>query len=445
MIFRRLPDLNLTPNLSTLIVDSRHRDQTALARAFMHPNLTSLTFAVPADPVECKTMFDVISHELSDLSSLHLLAESDVPEELLEAGFTRLSSHFPSLHTVSLPYLTTSLVNALSSLASLEFLSMTSYTSHGPLVKEFKVDTQLTFPRLTALHQTSRIKDLMRILSRAPKLEQVRIRTLKNETIKVHQALLANLSNSHPRLTLLDINNIPHAWSFRNVQASEGAEDTFAKLVSSSFAAFTRLTSLLITMPFRIRFTHENIEQLLSSLPVIEELYLNCSHIILRGDGHSTPSTPSIHILSDFAKWCPGLTELGLFVDCRTLPLLTDKPEHTLELTRLNLGVSHIGPYNLHLAHYLSYHRLPDCKFESASDLWPDVIEKRVIAEYGSDYKVNRWDGQRENIERMFHVFVKLQEQTEREKKASIKKAILRGRTVEGKPVKKENGSKKCR
>lgn len=393
----------------------------ALAEVFMHPKLSCLAFTIPSDPLGCAAMFDNVKHRLCNLTTITIWPGAEAAAGLMEAEFSRLIPCLHRLHTVSLPYLTTPLVRALLKLANLKSIEKCYYSNVGSFGKKFEVNATLTFTRLTLFNQKGRFEDIIRLLMYAPKLKRFRILAWLTELHHTYGVLLFCLSMTHPRLRELDIDNIPHSWTFRNKQTIEDTR-RFSKLVFSQIATFTGLTTLRLAMVNPLPFTRDNVRKLLSSLPYLEVLYLNCSHVVLRDD---SPSASSIHILSDFAMLCSRLTELGLFVDCRNLPLLVNKPEHTLNLTRLNLGVSHIGPNYLHLAHYLSFHCLPHCDFESGSILWPKVIENRIIAEYGTDYRVNRWDGERENVMKVFNVFVKLQEQYEREKRAITRTAAI--------------------
>lgn len=411
----------LTPNLSTLVIENQ--EKATLAEIFMHPKLTTLKFAVPIEPWDRKAMFYNIKRKLSNLTSISIMAEDEGTAELMETEFTRISSSLRKLHSVCIPYLTTSLLKALSRLPNLKEIKVSHCGQGDSFGKDFVVDSGVTFPQLTELDQTGRFEDMLQLVNHAPNLEQLRVLAWKNESAEMYQTLLTSLSKSHPGLNELVIDNIPHSWTFRDEQATEGTGEAFIDSVFSTITAFTRLTILRLTMVFPFRFTKDKVAVLSSSLPNLKVLYLNCCHVILRDDASSASS---IHILSNFAKWCPRLTELGLFVDCRNIPLLLYEPEHTLKLTRLNLGVSHIGFYSLHLAHYLSYHCLPHCKFECGSDLWPKGIEERVIAEYGEDYGAKRWDGEREDIERVFRVYCKLGEQSERERKVGKRNGIVR-------------------
>lgn len=423
MIYRHRMELYLTPNLETLIV--MNRNQTALTEVFMHPNLTNLSIAVPLSPLDCEMMFDNIKHRLRSLKSITIWARDDIATKLIETGFAGLSIRLHKLHTVSLPYLTSPLLTALSELKNLKSIRQGNNDNVVSSGKVFGVVRKLTFPQLIELDLTGRFQDVMQLLNHVPNLERFRVLAWMYESAGMYQAMLISLLNSHPRLTELDINNLPCSWTFPD--DTEVMGDTFVEAVFSSIAIFARLTILRLTMVHPLRFAKDKVLGLLSSLPNLEELLLSCSHIVLRNDA---PSASSILILSDFAERCPRLVALGLFVDCRNLPLIKVKPEHTLKLACLNLGVSLIGPYNLRLARYLSYHCLPHCKFESGGVLWPKVIEDKVIAEYGPDYDDNRWDGERMNIEKMFNVFSEIQEQHDHEKRVIMRNTTVCGTMV---------------
>ena len=102
-----------------------------------------------------------------------------------------------------------------------------------------------------------------------------------------------------------------------------------------------------------------------------------------------------------------------------------EKPQHTLNLSALNLGLSLIGEKNINLAHYLSYHCLPECDFKEGRGLWHQAIEKKFVDAYGDDDEGHRWDDEREDLVKWFRIFMRQRLQRaalERERDAAIQR-----------------------
>lgn len=81
----------------------------------------------------------------------------------------------------------------------------------------------------------------------------------------------------------------------------------FADLISIS--NFTQLRSFTIVHPFTLNVTDDDLERLAPRLPRIQRLFLNHHPALTR------PTDVTLRSLQTFAKFCPELQELGLFLN----------------------------------------------------------------------------------------------------------------------------------
>lgn len=175
----------------------------------------------------------------------------------------------------------------------------------------------------------------------------------------------------------------------------------------SGIKVLYKLDCLQILWPYPLSITEDDLAQLLPSFPKLSTFYLNPAHIVL-DDNASLALPPSI--LPKIADWCPSLENLGLYLNCTGITVDTDEVLPTMDLKCLNLGFSRVDKSTPQLAHYLTYFYCENCSFEGGTDDWLSdaVVEQKVIRKYGDNYNKGRWDGERENVERVFRVVKKL-------------------------------------
>ncbi|TCD63646.1 hypothetical protein EIP91_005163 [Steccherinum ochraceum] len=108
--------------------------------------------------------------------------------------------------------------------------------------------------------------------------------------------------------------------------------DTFRPLYSCH-----RLTRFEFRWDYQMNLTQPDIEEFASSLPSLEALLLNCQPI----PEHTAP-TLTLEALVPFARHCPRLTELGLYLDARETPSPLDpRPIPSFRhLRKLSVGAS---------------------------------------------------------------------------------------------------------
>jgi len=106
----------------------------------------------------------------------------------------------------------------------------------------------------------------------------------------------------------------------------------------SPLLTLSQIVSFEISHVYPLRISQSDIERIAASWPVIQNLILNCAPIV-----SSEPSTLTPYALLPFAKHCPHLERLGIYMDASVVDVPPSLPlEPFKDLTLLCAGVSHI-------------------------------------------------------------------------------------------------------
>jgi len=124
--------------------------------------------------------------------------------------------------------------------------------------------------------------------------------------------------------------------------------------------SFLNLTAFEIMHKYPVNITLEEVEELASRWPSLEMLSLNEEPLVMHD------FTLDLRALIPFARHCPKLRRLGLFMDGTTAKL---EPHQTRELKPLAaLSVLSVGTSKVHdpgtVAAFLSYICPPECKLD---------------------------------------------------------------------------------
>lgn len=313
---------------------------------------------------------------------------------VLDEKLGRFFRHQGKMQTIGLQFLTTSIVDALPHLESLTKIVVTSssHNSYPSFGTDYKVKPSMPSLQLTDLGIISSFEDAIPFLVHLPNLKKLWILARWVETSSSLQALITAASQACPSLSLLNIEGIPDNWDYSGATTEQKSACSVTLGTISALKGFRKLGRLEIVWPYPMNITEGDLSRLLPHSPDLSELYLNCSHIILDED-LALALPPSI--LPRIAEWCPKLQGLGLFLDCSgTLPLDTEVAHPPLNLTRFDLGVSHVCDSDTQVARYLANYCSDNCVFEvPRGRSWPyGVIEPKVTQKYGKKY-IRREDG----------------------------------------------------
>lgn len=411
LIFRRRTSICLTPNLSRLVVSNR--GLAIFSQVFVHANLAYLSLYLPTVKPDLEEAIDGLVGKLVQLQEVHFYFNED-EEELVRTFETELSvllKDLTKLRSLSLPFLTTSLIKSIAEMETLTNVSRTVYQDQLSLGRTFKANPSDPAMNLVDLGITAAFGDILQFLGRLPSLQKLSIRVRSLETSAMLQSFLSAASQSCQRLRSLDVGGIPDNWSFDQA-LGDTATSSLVHITTlfPLFAINKTLEAFSISWPFEFDINEDDLSAFLPSFGNLRKLYLNCSPIVLNLDPLPI-SQMRVGVLETIAKMCPHLQELGILIDGTDPDLYQEPPQHMLNLATLNFGLSDVDSSDHRLAHMLSYFCVPSCVLEEGSSLWIRRIKEEMEETYedeDEDGDCVRWDIGRRKIEKLFRIFRKL-------------------------------------
>lgn len=359
--------LNILPNMHTLI----WKGPLCLSVMFMHAGVKSFDIWLPDDleEVSPQPFFQDIVERMPNITNLSI--RSYVAVKDVEPDLANLISRLIKLHTVTFPqfYLTSKITEALSVLPNLNVIEFQYLSEQGfgnvDDVMPYTPDlTENAFPTLWDYSLTAAFDDLTRFfnLEFAPtNLTSLYIDSFLLETTTSIHRLLSIVADTCQMLKLLALVSIRDVASVALADDAEQYSITFNHL--KPILKLANLRSLEILHHYPLALKEEDTEIFAASWPSLESLILNDEPVLLK------ESNLTAAALLPFARHCPDLIRLGLFLDTSSIETLVT-PFTTLpfvpfkRLKHLSMGVSIIKDENL-VALYLS-HVLPlGCTIDS--------------------------------------------------------------------------------
>lgn len=336
----------------------------------------------------------------SDLTEFTLRCDEDYSPENCDNSLYELFIVQTKLKTVKIPLygLTPLLMKALGSLPTL-----TSLTSEGAgyksrlenLVPRLKFDFKLgTFRSLVALEIAGSFTDLAEQLAKAPfasRLMHITIHTTMLEKTGSLYSILEKIAHHCSMLETLGLMAVPPR--IPGIRSETGLlRNACAKVCRVSLHTLSpmmlskRLRTFTLTWPCPLDISNKDLISLVGRMPILEGLFLNSKPLVGIGKIHL-----NLGVLPELAELRSNIRYLGLFLDCRRVPIGPyAKPIHPLPiLESLDLGLSLIPDDIKPLTTFLSKVCPSTCSFPSLP--CPLTGEVRAISE---KYRPNhRWEG----------------------------------------------------
>ncbi|KAF9000305.1 hypothetical protein BDQ17DRAFT_1245744 [Cyathus striatus] len=390
---RTRTSLNMLPNLKTL----HWSGELSICVPFMHSNIKHFVMVLPSpnSTRDLGTFFDDVAMRMPALRTLDI--RSVIPMHEIESDMIRLLSGLLKLRKVIFPryYFTTHIAESMSRLPDLGIIEFQYFHEQGwgdqddtavfyPVLKEG------AFPSLWDLSFTVCYADAGRFLSIpfAPtNLTMLYIDSEKTETASAIHEVLTIVSENCQLLTALAL------VSLRDPSQELDDEDDEYRITMDTIKPLLscpNLTSLEFVHQFPVRISQDDVELLASSWPSLESLVLNNEPVYL------DKADLTLAALIPFAKHCPKLRDLGLFLDASST-LSIPPPDPSLGyptfrcLHRLGMGVSIIldpTPVSHFLSQVIGNE---NCELESGIT-WETVSETpaEVLADSIKD-RCDRW------------------------------------------------------
>ena len=344
-IARTRPRQDLLPNLQSLVWFSTTAEKQHHSLLFMHSRVTRLSVNIHPSPLSFPYIQRITS-ELPRVLELELRSES--PMRDIEQEVVALLRGLPSLRRIYAPMysLTAALVSELSHLRELSDVVFGKPVEQGTGdradVATFTPRLEDgAFPALQTLCFSAHLIDATEFISSPftpTNLSHLYVHILAVDDAFVLQDFFTIISRRFHHLTEFHVDFVispdaPIVYPPPPITARPTIQ-TFRPLFSCK-----RLRVFEFRWDYQMNLSQHDIEEMASSWPSIEVLLLNCQPI-----PETTRPLLTLRALTPFARFCPNLRELGLYLDADpthltklSLPL---NPFKSLEV--LSVGASSI-------------------------------------------------------------------------------------------------------
>ncbi|KAI0073082.1 hypothetical protein K474DRAFT_1723382 [Panus rudis PR-1116 ss-1] len=428
-IARTRPPANILPailpNLRSLSWFSQLHSRTSYSFMFMHENITKFDIYLRiADEHPLDAVFDEIRLRMPHLTSLDLRFENSMCE--IEDSFIKLVSRLKKLKQIILPAftVTTRVFEALSKLPNLRIIQFEFLASQGigqpSDVASFSPRLEDgAFPSLFDLALNCSMQDATRLFNApfAPiHMKMLYLHVTAPATPDEMRQFLTVLSENCQLLTHLSINLTRLPAFSEDAPIPDNGRVTWDHL--KPVLSLPELTDLSIIWSHPFMITEANIEEMASKWPSLESLCLNSEPL-----DPSEESMLTLRALVPFARHCPKLNELGLYISTKDAAELSRETTATLtkpfkSLQRFEVGLSGIlDPKPVAL--FLSQLCPSECSVESGVT-WPDgfgMMSKEL------EGNLNVWWERWQEVDSLLPLLIQLR-QEEREKRKNLEKEV---------------------
>ncbi|KAF9481477.1 hypothetical protein BDN70DRAFT_905253 [Pholiota conissans] len=334
--------LEILPNLRDLQWSD---DNVEFSILFMHSGIKDFAVHLPLNMMKNspRPFFQDLADRMPNLINLDI--RSQVPVCDIEAEMIELLNMLPKLRKITFPrfYVTKGIAEALSRMEYLSVIEFQYKEEQGcgdsvDVASVKPIFTEGAFPALYDLSLTVYFDDAAHFINTSFSPANLTIIYIASETAieppENIKTLLSVMAENCQLLTYVALISVRDT-SITEIEGSSSHIITLDTL--KPLLKLPNLESFEIVHQYPISFSQEDLELFASSCPSIETLLLNTEPVYL------TRSTLTLESLIPFAKHCPRLNSLGLFLDATAeipeLSILTP-PKPFVNLSKLSMGVS---------------------------------------------------------------------------------------------------------
>ncbi|KAH9850858.1 hypothetical protein C2E23DRAFT_833106 [Lenzites betulinus] len=352
-VARTRPTLNILPRLSKLSWVTEKSESMQLSLMFMHENIRHFTVAlVPSDTYSLSIYLQEIALRMPALT--HLDMRFRFPVRDIQEDLCKLFDSLPHLQTVVLPKFTLSapVIERLSRCPKLRVIQFEFIPSQGAgdvsdVHNWFPVLKEGAFPELLDISVSVHLPHMIRFLSTEffpANLTCLYVHVLYIVPPYQVQEYLEATAQSCQQLKQLYIDFVgdPSPLLFRTVLPSD---DRIGWNTIRPILKLSKLIDFQIHWDSPFAISQGDLEDLAASLTRLEILDLNTEPL-------PTPEPPSLTLsaLIPFARHCPKLRQLGLYINASDVDLdaasrelyATLPPVRFRSLEKLLMGLSRI-------------------------------------------------------------------------------------------------------
>lgn len=313
-ISRTRVTLNILPNLRHLTWVTTSVERMRLSLMFQHENITDFTVFLHTTPTyPISTFFKEVMLRMPKLKELDL--RFSFPASKAEGDFIELFRGLARLKKIVLPLytLTSKIVEELSTLRELTTIQFEFMESQGrgDIADVVAFNPQLragAFPALEDLSLSVLLVDMTRFISGsfAPSnLTSLYAHTISQSSPEEVSAFLTAVAENCQLLTRLYLDFFTSSDIGTDLRQPCITWENLRPVLSCS-----NLVEFEVRWDKAFQLTQDDVEEMAMKWPSLETLNLNCEPMYL-----NVPPSLDLRALIPFARHCPKILELGLYID----------------------------------------------------------------------------------------------------------------------------------
>ncbi|KII84967.1 hypothetical protein PLICRDRAFT_117337 [Plicaturopsis crispa FD-325 SS-3] len=434
-VARSRTTLAILPNLHTLEWIAPTFRSLNLSVLFMHDSVKHLIIGIPGEVVEVSPLsfFKDIVARMPAITELDLRIMA--PASAIEKDTLFLFNNLPMLKKVTVPYchITSGAITELSKLKNLGVVEFQWGEQQGRGdVKDVQLFSPVlsegAFPSLWDLSLYASLDHVTRFFDQKFSPTNLTMLYVGSHVLETPASLCSFLNVIADNCQLLTVLYLELLSCHQPPEPAEDTSISFENL--RPLLRCPNVTSFEITHEYPLRVTQDQIEELAHKWPSLKRLSLISDPVVLN------PPSLTLRALLPFARHCPRLGHLGLYVQASVL----DIPEHEeikpfQALSQLALGLSDVAdegavamvlarlcPLGCEMEFGVTWHQLLDGEF--SNDEIEDTVESVALAD-----EVQRRCNQWREVARLLPLMTKLRlQERERSKNMTLELEDLRTR-----------------
>ena len=367
--------LSLLPHLREFTYSTIFSSHRRFAVLFMNDSVRRFNFRLDNGPEPLRPFLDNIPARMPYLTTLDL--RTSHPASAVEGDFIHLLDELPRLEKVVVPpfHITSRVMETLAkapNLGVIEFQYL-QYQGIGDKrdVRNFNPRVPKDgFPALWDMSLSAHLSQFIPLVvgtlaPAAKNLTSLYIHAVSVENEASVRKYLTVVGENFPLIKSIYVEALPGPIMSTQWEVTEPEFEVLTLDTLKPLLDCPHLTTFELMYPIPLSLTLDDLETLTSKWPTLEVIDLNREPVIL-GPAMGTRSNLTLRALLPFARNCPNLRKLGLYLHATEtdLPSVSEIPRSFSKLTDLNVGLSTIGePEAVTL--FLSHICPADCNIEA--------------------------------------------------------------------------------
>jgi len=394
--------LSLLPHLREFTYSTIFHSHRRFAVLFMNESVRRFNLRLDNGPEPLRPFLDNIPARMPHLTTLDLRTSRPAPA--IEEDFVHLLGELPRLEKIVVPpfHITSRILETLSkalNLGVIEFQYL-QYQGIGDKADVEDLNPSIPkdgFPSLWDLSLSAHLSRFIPVVAdtlapAAKNLTSIYVHAISVESEATVRQYLTVVGENFPLIKSIYVEALPGPtmstqWGEMEPEFEALTLDTLKPLLDCP-----HLTTFELMYPIPLCLTLDDLETLTGRWPTLEVIDLNREPVIL-GLAMGTQPNLTLRALLPFARNCPNLRKLGLYLHATEmdLPSVSEIPRPFFKLTDLNVGLSSIGePEAVTL--FLSRICPADCNIEagvcwSYVESFVDDASRAVMQD-----RINAWD-----------------------------------------------------